>query len=114
MELRELGHWRMLLTPLIVPLFYWGAIITAMLAGIFGLMGGLVFLSDNPVFGMMVIAFSICATCVVILTIRLVAEFFVISFQTNGHLNAIRSVLDRAEQVEARADRQQTHLSRAA
>jgi hypothetical protein len=38
-ELRELGQWRRLTTPLIVSLFFWGAISAAVVAGLFGLMG---------------------------------------------------------------------------
>jgi hypothetical protein len=39
-ELRELGQWRRPIT-----LFFWGAINAAVIAGLFGLKGGLVLLS---------------------------------------------------------------------
>jgi hypothetical protein len=111
-ELRELGQLCRLITPL--RLFFFGAIIAAVIAGFCGLMAGLVLLEDRPVRGMMVIGFTICAICVFVLFVRLVTEFFLISSRTNCHLYAIRFLLERAEQMELSANQQQTHLSRAA
>jgi len=113
-ELRELGQWHRLITPLIVPLFFWGATITAIMAGLFGFMGGLILLSDSPVFGIMVIAFTICVACVGVLAVRLMAEFCLVSFRINSNLQAIRSILERVEQTQLYVDQQERQFSQAA
>ena len=40
-QLRELAQHRKLITPSVAPLFFWSALITTIIAGLFGLMDGL-------------------------------------------------------------------------
>jgi hypothetical protein len=113
-KLRELGQYRKLITPSVAPLFFWSALMTTIIAGLFGLMDGLFLISDNPMFGIAVIALTISAVCAAILAIRLVTEFFLVSFRTNCHLSVIRKLLEGVEATESYTDQQQVRLSRVA
>ena len=52
-------QWRNLITLLIVPLFFRSVLITSPVAGIFGLLSGILLITDNPLVGMLVIALTI-------------------------------------------------------
>jgi hypothetical protein len=78
-QLRELGQHRKLITPSVAPLFFWSAVTTTIIAGLFGVMDGLFLIPDNPIFGVSVIALTIAVVCVTILAIRLVTEFFLVT-----------------------------------
>ena len=77
-------------------------------------MDGLFLISDNPIFGIAVIALTISAVCVATLAIRLATEFFLVSFRTNYHLSVIRKLLEGVEATESYTDQQQVGLSRVA
>ncbi len=113
-QLRELGQHRKLITPSIAPLFFWSALTTTIIAGVFGLIDGLFVISDNPIFGMAVIALTVSFVCVAIVGIRLLTEFFLVSFRTSYHLSVIRKLLEEVEVPESYSDQQQVRLSRAA
>jgi hypothetical protein len=113
-KLRELGQHRKLITPSVAPLFFWSALITTIIAGLFGLMDGMILIPDNPIFGMSVIVLTIAVVCVAILAIRLVTEFFLVTFRASGHLSVIRKLLEEVEANESYADQQQIRLSRVA
>ena len=114
-EIREMVQWRRLITPLMVPLFFWGALVTALMVGIFGLINGLTLLSENPLTGIVVIAMTISAVCVAIVAARLISEFFLVSFRTNNHLYKIRTLVEASEQqTSSYADERQARLSLAA
>ena len=68
-------------------------------------------ISDNPIFGIAVIVLTISVVCVAILVIRLVTEFFLVSFRTNYHLSVIRKLLEGVEATETHNDQQQVRLS---
>ena len=113
-QLRELGQHRKLITPSVAPLFFWSALTTTIIAGLFGLMDGLVLIPDNPIFGMSVIVLTIAIVCVAILAIRLVTEFFLVTFRANCHLSVIRKLLEGVEAAETYNEQQQVRLSRVA
>ncbi len=112
-KLRDMLQWRNLITPLIVPFFFWSVLIASPVAGIFGLLNGIMLIADNPLVGMLVIALTIPMVALAIIAARLISEFFLISFRTNAHLYRIRTVLEAAEH-ELSKSTQQTHLSNAA
>ena len=58
-QLRELGQHRKLNTPFRSRHFFWSALTTTIIAGLFGLMDGLFMISDNPIFGIAVIVLTI-------------------------------------------------------
>ena len=113
-QLRELGQHRKLITPSVAPLFFWSALTTTIIAGLFGVMDGLFLIPDNPIFGFSVIALTIALDCVAILAIRLVTEFFLVTFRTSYHLSVIRKLLEGVEAQESYADQPQVRLSRVA
>jgi hypothetical protein len=77
-------------------------------------MDGLFLIPDNPIFGVSVIALTIAVVCVTILAIRLVTEFFLVTFRTSYHLSVIRKLLEGVESQESYADQPQVRLSRVA
>src|ERR1700746_4165656 len=93
----EMIQWRKLITPLIVPLFFWGAVITTAICGIFGLFSGIFLLPDSPFLGIMVIALTIAVACVALATVRLGGEFFLVSFRKNNHFFRRRHAVQRTE-----------------
>jgi hypothetical protein len=114
-EIRDMVQWHRLMTPLMAPLFFWGALILALTVGVFGLISGLALLAENPLTGFLVIAMTIPAVCVVIAAARLISEFFLVSFRTNNHLYKIRKLVEASEQQSSSyTNEQQAHLSRAA
>src|ERR1700749_1122170 len=72
----QLIQWRNLIAPLILPLFFSGAVITTAICGVFGILSGIFLLPDSPFLGIMVIALTMAVSCVALATVRLVAEFF--------------------------------------
>ncbi len=87
----------------------------ALTLGVFGLVNGLALLSENPLAGILVIAMTIPAVCVVIAAARLISEFFLVAFRTNNHLYQIRKLVEASEQQSSSyATEQQAHRARAA
>jgi hypothetical protein len=101
-------------SPLIVPLFFWGALTTNIIAGLFALMSGVALATENPIQCMMVILLTICVVCVAVALVRLVAEFFLVSFRASSHLFVIRKLLEDAEQKHPQLDSPREDFSRAA
>jgi hypothetical protein len=100
-ELNEMIQWRKLITPVIVPLFFWGAVTTTVICGLLGLASGIALLPDSPFFGIMLIALTVSIACVALATIRLIAEFFLVTFRKNDHLYRIRKMVEGAEQAQS-------------
>jgi hypothetical protein len=97
----EMVQWRKLITPLIVPLFFWGAVITTAICAVFGILSGIFLLPDSPFLGIMVIALTIAGACVALATVRLMAEFFLVSFRKNNHLYRIRQLVEGTDQTQS-------------
>jgi hypothetical protein len=99
--INDMVQWRKLITPLIVPLFFWGAVITTAICVVFGILSGIFLLPDSPFMGIMVIALTIAVGCVALTTVRLVAEFFLVTFRKNSHLYRIRQLVEGTEQTQS-------------
>jgi hypothetical protein len=90
-ELRDLFQWERFITPSIIKIFYWLAVIIAALFGLSGILAGLGQLTISPIGGVFTILGSLLGTLVGIVMARIGAEFVLIVFRMNEHLGAIRN-----------------------
>jgi hypothetical protein len=90
-ELRDLFQWERFITPSIIKVFYWLAVIIAALFGLSGIMSGLSLFAVSPVGALFTILGSLLGTLVGIIFARISAEFVLIIFRMNEHLGAIRN-----------------------
>lgn len=94
-EWRDLFQWDRFITPSIIKIFYWLAIILTGLYGLSGIFGGLAAMALNPFAGFLMILTSLAAVIVGIVFSRIAAEFILIVFRINEHLGAIRDQGER-------------------
>jgi hypothetical protein len=90
-ELRDLFQWERFITPSIIKVFYWLAVIIAALFGLSGIMSGLSLFTVSPIGAIFTILGSLLGTLVGIIFARISAEFVLIIFRMNEHLGAIRN-----------------------
>ena len=90
-ELRDLFQWERFITPSIIKVFYWLAVVIAVLFGLSGVMSGLAALTVEPVGGIVTILGGLLGALVGIIFARISAEFVLIVFRMNEHLGAIRN-----------------------
>jgi hypothetical protein len=90
-ELRDLFQWERFITPSIIKIFYWLAVIIAALFGLSGIVSGLALLPVSPIGAIFTILGSLLGTLVGIIFARISAEFVLIVFRMNEHLGAIRN-----------------------
>lgn len=90
-ELRDLFQWERFITPSIIKIFYWLAVVIAALFGLSGIVSGLALLPVSPVGAIFTILGSLLGTLVGIIFARISAEFVLIVFRMNEHLGAIRN-----------------------
>ena len=87
---QDLFQWGRFITPTIIKMFYWLAIVMAVLFGISGIFSGLALMAINPFSGFLMILLSLAGAMVGIIFSRIAAEFILIVFRINEHLGAIR------------------------
>ena len=90
-DLRDLFQWERFITPSIIKVFYWLAVIMAVLAGLQAIFAGLGLLFASPIAGVIAIIGGILVAVIGIIFARIGAEFILIVFRINEHLGAIRS-----------------------
>jgi hypothetical protein len=90
-DLRDLFQWERFITPSIIKVFYWLAVIIMVLSGLSGMLSGLALMTMQPVGGLFLIALSAIATLAGVIFVRIVSEFVLITFRINEHLGAIRN-----------------------
>ena len=90
-SLSDLFQWERFITPQIIQVFYWLAVILSVLFGLSGIFSGLLMMVTNPFAGLLTMVGSVLAVLIGILVARIVAEFVLITFRINEHLGAIRS-----------------------
>ena len=90
-ELRDLFQWERFITPSIIKIFYWLAVIIGVLYGLGGIVNGVRVLMVSPVGGAVEIFMSLLGTLVGVIMARIGAEFVLIIFRMNEHLGAIRN-----------------------
>ena len=90
-EWRDLFQWDRFITPSIIKVFYWLAVVISMLLGFAGSVNSLLMMAGNPVVGMMSLISSLLGALMGIVLARIIAEFVLIVFRINEHLGAIRN-----------------------
>jgi hypothetical protein len=78
--LGDLFQWERFVTPTVIKVFYWLAVIIAILLGCAGAIIGMIFLIA-----------SVLGACMGVIVARILAEFVLIVFRINEHLGAIRN-----------------------
>uniref|UniRef100_UPI0013D34A5E DUF4282 domain-containing protein n=1 Tax=Enterobacter hormaechei TaxID=158836 RepID=UPI0013D34A5E len=82
-------------TPTIIKIFYWLAIVLAVLYGLSGIFSGLATMAINPFGGFVIVLASIAGVLAGVIFARVAAEFVLIVFRINEHLGAIRDQGER-------------------
>jgi hypothetical protein len=90
-DIRDLFQWERFITPSIIKIFYWLAVVMAVLGGLQGVFGGLGMMFSNPIAGVIAMIAGILIALIGIIFARIGAEFILIVFRINEHLGAIRS-----------------------
>jgi Domain of unknown function (DUF4282) len=94
-EWRDLFQWDRFITPSIIKVFYWLAIVLVALYGLSGIFSGLAAMALNPFAGFVLVLASLIGVLVGIVFSRVTAEFVLIVFRINEHLGAIRDQGER-------------------
>src|SRR5579871_1776621 len=85
----DLFQWDRFVTPTVIKVFYWLAVVICILLGVAGIVGSLDTMAFNPFIGMIFLIASVLGAGIVIS--RIGAEFVLIVFRINEHLGAIRN-----------------------
>ncbi len=87
----DLFQWDRFITPSIIKIFYWLAVIITVLVGLSGLISALGTMALSPILGAVMAVASLAGLFVGIIFARIAAEFVLIVFRINEHLGAIRN-----------------------
>jgi hypothetical protein len=87
----DLFQWERFVTPTIIKVFYWLAVVIAVLLGLAGAVSSLATMAFNPFVGMISLIASVLGACMGVILARIVAECVLIVFRINEHLGAIRN-----------------------
>jgi hypothetical protein len=87
----ELFQWERFVTPTVIKVFYWLAVVISLLLGIVGVVTSLDTMAFNPFVGMIFLIASLLGTFMCIIVSRIIAESVLIVFRINEHLGAIRN-----------------------
>ena len=86
-----LFQWERFVTPTVIKVFYWLAVVISVLLGLVGAVTALNTMAFNPFAGMIFLIASVLGICMGVIVSRIVAEFVLIVFRINEHLGAIRN-----------------------
>ena len=87
----DLFQWERFVTPTVIKVFYWLAVVISVLIGVVGAVSSLEVMAYNPFVGMIFLITSVLGICMGIVLSRIAAEFVLIVFRINEHLGAIRN-----------------------
>ena len=87
----DLFQWERFVTPTVIKVFYWLAVVIAVLLGLAGAVSALGQMAFNPFVGMISLIASLLGVCMGVIVARIIAEFVLIVFRINEHLGAIRN-----------------------
>jgi Domain of unknown function (DUF4282) len=87
----DLFQWERFVTPTVIKVFYWLAVVISLLLGMAGAVSSLVTMAYNPFIGMIYLIASVLGACMGVIVSRIMAEFVLIVFRINEHLGAIRN-----------------------
>jgi Domain of unknown function (DUF4282) len=89
--LGDLFQWERFVTPTVIKVFYWLAVVISILLGLAGVVSALTTMVYNPFVGVIFLVISLLATAMGVVMSRIAAEFVLIVFRINEHLGAIRN-----------------------
>ena len=87
----DLFQWERFVTPTVIKVFYWLAVVISVLLGFAGAVTSLTTMAYNPFVGMIFLIASLLGACMGVVAARIIAEFVLIVFRINEHLGAIRN-----------------------
>ena len=90
-DLRDLFQWERFITPSIIKVFYWLAVIIMVVFGLSGILSGLALMMLQPLTGLFLVLSSVLGMLTGVIFIRILSEFVLITFRINEHLGAIRN-----------------------
>jgi uncharacterized protein DUF4282 len=90
-DFRDLFQWERFITPQVIKVFYWLAVLLAVIYGVTGVFSGILLMAVNPFGGVITIVGALIAMLIGVLAARIAAEFVLITFRINEHLGAIRN-----------------------
>jgi hypothetical protein len=90
-DLRDLFQWERFITPSIIKVFYWLAVIIMVVFGLSGILSGLALMMLQPITGLFLIVSSVFGMLIGVIFVRILSEFVLITFRINEHLGAIRN-----------------------
>src|SRR5664279_3782772 len=90
-DVRDLFQWERFITPSMIRLFYWVAVLIAAMAGLGGIMSGLSLMQLSPIAGVVMAVTSALGAFLAILAVRIGSEFVLVMFRIQEHLGALRS-----------------------
>jgi hypothetical protein len=89
-----IGHlfqWERFVTPTVIKVFYWLAVVISVMLGVAGAVTSLTTMAFNPFVGMIFLITSVLGASMGVIASRIAAEFVLIVFRINEHLGAIRN-----------------------
>jgi hypothetical protein len=89
-----IGHlfqWERFVTPTVIKVFYWLAVVISVMLGAAGAVTSLTTMAFNPFVGMIFLITSVLGASMGVIASRIAAEFVLIVFRINEHLGAIRN-----------------------
>jgi hypothetical protein len=89
--LSDLFQWERFVTPTVIKVFYWLAVVISILLGFAGAVSSLTTMAYNPFVGMIFLISSLLGAFMGVIVARIIAEFVLIVFRINEHLGAIRN-----------------------
>jgi hypothetical protein len=89
--LGDLFQWERFVTPTVIKVFYWLAVVISVLLGFAGVVSSLTTMAYNPFVGLIFLITSVLGAVMGIVMSRIAAEFVLIVFRINEHLGAIRN-----------------------
>jgi hypothetical protein len=89
--LGDLFQWERFVTPTVIKVFYWIAVVMSVLLGFAGMVSSLTTMAFNPFVGMIFLIVSLLGAFMGVILARIIAEFVLIVFRINEHLGAIRN-----------------------
>jgi uncharacterized protein DUF4282 len=89
--LGDLFQWERFVTPTVIKVFYWLAVVISILLGFAGVVNSLATMAFNPFGGMILLLVSLLGAFMGVILARIIAEFVLIVFRINEHLGAIRN-----------------------
>ena len=89
--LNDLFQWERFVTPTVIKVFYWLAVIVCVLLGVAGAVSSLRDMAFNPFVGLVFLLTSLLCAFMGVIVARIIAETVLIVFRINEHLGAIRN-----------------------